>query len=58
VPTFGVIAHGIPTSTINLKDQKATIQQMLAENYTVIPNAQISYIGWLTKESTLNEHHP
>ncbi|OAQ57918.1 hypothetical protein VFPPC_11807 [Pochonia chlamydosporia 170] len=53
VPTFGVIAHGIPTSTINLKDQKATIQQMLADNYTVIPNAQISYIGWLTKESTL-----
>jgi hypothetical protein len=53
VPTFGVIVHGIPTSTINLKDQKATIQQMLAENYTVIPNAQISYIGWLTKESTL-----
>lgn len=26
---------------------------MLADNYTVIPNAQISYIGWLTKESTL-----
>jgi hypothetical protein len=50
VPTFGVIAHGIPTNSINMKDQKATIQQMLADNYTVIPNAKISYIGWLTKE--------
>ncbi|OAQ57945.1 hypothetical protein VFPPC_14966 [Pochonia chlamydosporia 170] len=53
VPTFGVIAHGIPTNSINIKDQKATIQQMLADNYTVIPNAKISYTGWLTKEATL-----
>ncbi|OWT43401.1 hypothetical protein VFPPC_18544 [Pochonia chlamydosporia 170] len=53
VPTFGVIAHGIPTNSINIKDQKATIQQMLADNYTVIPNAKISYTGWMTKEATL-----
>ena len=26
---------------------------MLADNYTVIPNAKISYVGWLTKEATL-----
>ena len=26
---------------------------MLADNYTVIPSAEISYIGWLTKEATL-----
>lgn len=53
VPTYGIIVHGILTSTINIKDQKAVIQQMLADNHTVIPNAQISYIGWLTKEATL-----
>lgn len=53
VPTYGVIVHGVPTNSINIKDQKATIQQMLADNYTVIPKANISYIGWLTKEATL-----
>ncbi|KMU89939.1 hypothetical protein CIHG_07622 [Coccidioides immitis H538.4] len=51
VPTYGVIAHGISTSTINVKDQKATIQQILADNYTVIPKADISFVGWLTRES-------
>lgn len=53
VPTYGVIVHGISTNSINIKDQKATTQQMLADNYTVVPNAKISYIGWLTKEATL-----
>ncbi len=53
VPTYGVIVHGISTGSINTKDQKATIQQMLADNYTVVPNAEIAYIGWLTKEATL-----
>lgn len=53
VPTYGVIVHGIPTNSINIKDQKATIQHMLADNYTVIPCAEISYLGWLTKEASL-----
>ncbi|KAK8147724.1 hypothetical protein G3M48_001147 [Beauveria asiatica] len=53
VPTYGVIVHGIPTSSINIKDQKATIDQMLADNHTVIAGAKISYIGWLTKEGNL-----
>lgn len=26
---------------------------MLTDNYTVIPDAEISYVGWLTKEATL-----
>jgi hypothetical protein len=53
VPTYGVIAHGISTNSINIKDQQATIQQILADNYTVIPRAKISYVGWLTRESPL-----
>lgn len=53
LPTYGVIAHGIPTNSINIKDQEATIEQVLADNYTVVPNAEISYVGWLTKEATL-----
>jgi len=55
VPTYGVIAHGIPTNSINIKDQKATTQRIVAENYTVIPNAEIPYVGWLTKESSLKQ---
>jgi hypothetical protein len=53
VPTYGVIVHGISTNSINIKDQKATIQQIVADNYTVIPKAEISFVGWLTKESPL-----
>ncbi|KIW36020.1 uncharacterized protein PV06_11675 [Exophiala oligosperma] len=53
VPTYGVIVHGISTSSINIKDQKTTIQHILADNYTVIPDAKISYVGWLTREGPL-----
>ena len=45
VPAYRVIVHGISTKSINIKDQKATIQQMLAHNYTVVPDAKISYVG-------------
>lgn len=55
VPTYGVIVHGVATNSINIKDQQATIQQVVADNYTVIPNAEISYVGWLTKEGPLKQ---
>lgn len=50
--TYGAIVHGIPVNSINMKDQQGTIQRILAENHSVIPNAEITYIGWLTKDST------
>lgn len=50
---YGIIVHGAPTNPINIKDQKATTLQMLTDNYTVTPNAEISYVGWLTKEAAL-----
>jgi hypothetical protein len=53
VPTYGVIVHGVSTRSINIKEQAAVIQQILADNYSVIPRAEISYVGWLTKEATL-----
>ena len=53
VPTFGVVVHGIPTNSINIKDQYATIDQIIADNHTVIPNAKIAFVGWLTKEGNL-----
>ncbi len=53
VPTYGVIVHGVSTRSINVKEQEQVIQQVLADNYTVIPQVKISYIGWLTKEGNL-----
>ena len=52
LPTFGVIVHGVATNSMNMKEQESIIEQILADNYTVIPKAEISHIGWLTREST------
>ena len=49
--TYGAIIHGIPVNTVNVKDQQGMIQRILAGNYSVIPNAHISYVGWLTKDA-------
>ncbi len=40
----GVIVYRISTTSINIKDQKATIEQILADNYTVVPKAEISFL--------------
>jgi hypothetical protein len=40
-------------NSVNIKDQKATIQRIITDNYTVIPNAEVSHIRWLTKEAAL-----
>lgn len=53
VPTHGVIVHGVSTKSIKIEDQKTTIQQIPPDNYTVIPDAKISYVGWLTREGPL-----
>lgn len=53
MPSYGVIVYGISTNSIDIKDQKATVQQINADNYTVIPKAEISFVGWLTKEFPL-----
>lgn len=37
---------------LNVKDQKASIRQMIADNHGVILNSKTSYIGWLTEETT------
>lgn len=50
--TYGAIVHGIPVDTINMNDQQGTIQRVLADNFSVIPHAKITYVGWLTKGST------
>lgn len=50
--TYGAIVNGITVNTINMKDQQGTIQRILADNHSVIPDAEITYVGWLTKEAT------
>ncbi|KAF2177335.1 hypothetical protein K469DRAFT_603407, partial [Zopfia rhizophila CBS 207.26] len=45
---YKVIIYSILINSINTKDYKIFI-----DNYIVIPNAVILYIGWLTKKSTL-----
>jgi hypothetical protein len=52
VPTYGVIVHGIATHSINMKDQNTTIEQLLADNHTVIPNGKIAFVAWLTRDAT------
>ena len=49
--TYGAIVHGIPVDSINMNDQQGTIQRILADNFSVIPHAKITYVGWLTKGS-------
>ncbi|ERF71412.1 hypothetical protein EPUS_07441 [Endocarpon pusillum Z07020] len=34
-----------------MKNQQGTIQRILADNFSVVPHAKITYVGWLTKES-------
>ena len=50
---YGVIVHDIATRSVDIKDQGAVIEQILANNHALIPNAEVSYIGWLTKGAAL-----
>jgi hypothetical protein len=51
IPTYGVLAHGIRTSSINMDNFEQTRDDILQDNRPFIPNATIKYIGWLTKTS-------
>lgn len=47
--TYGVIAHGIPTNSVRMDDQKQTIARIQAENHKIgnEKDIPISYVGWL-----------
>jgi ribosomal protein L20 len=47
-PTYGVLAHGIRTSTIEIDNFKEIRENILQDNRPFIPRAEIRYIGWLT----------
>ena len=48
-PTYGVIAHGIRTSTMDMDKFESIRDGILLDNRPFIPNADIRYIGWLTR---------
>ncbi|KAK8097336.1 hypothetical protein PG999_013280 [Apiospora kogelbergensis] len=50
VPTFGVVIHGLPTSTFSQNQLPEKAQQLKALNAGLIQDSTITYMGWLTKE--------
>ncbi|EKG09040.1 Zinc finger CCHC-type protein [Macrophomina phaseolina MS6] len=49
--TYGVIVHGVHTKSIDLSDMENAIKLLQVENKPLLPNAEIRYVGWLTKAS-------
>jgi hypothetical protein len=50
-PTYGVLAHGIRTSTMKMADFKEIRENILQDNRPFIPRAEIKYVGWLTRNA-------
>ncbi|KFA81766.1 hypothetical protein S40288_09638 [Stachybotrys chartarum IBT 40288] len=50
-PSYGILAHGIRTSSMNMERFEEVRDSILQDNKPFIPNAEIKYIGWLTRNS-------
>ena len=48
-PTYGVLAHGIRTSTMDMDKFEDVRDNILQDNRPFIPKAEIKHIGWLTR---------
>jgi hypothetical protein len=51
-PTYGVLAHGIRTSTMEMDKFEEIRDNILQDNRPFIPRAEIKYVGWLTRNAT------
>jgi hypothetical protein len=51
IPTFGVLAHGIRTNTMDMSKLDEIRTQILQDNRPFIPRAEIRHIGWLTRDA-------
>jgi hypothetical protein len=51
ITTYGIIAHSIRTSTMDMERFEETRDQLLLDNKPFIPQAEIKYIGWLTRNA-------
>lgn len=45
--SFGVVAHGVSSHRIDMKNKDSTIQYMIRKNKNAFLNLTISWIGWL-----------
>ncbi|KAI8395899.1 hypothetical protein FOFC_21429 [Fusarium oxysporum] len=52
IPTYGVLVHGVRTSSMNMDNFELIRDGILQDNKPFIPNAEIKYIGWLTRSSS------
>ena len=50
-PTYGVLAHGIRTSTMKMDNFEGIRENILQDNRPFIPRAEIKYVGWLTRNA-------
>jgi hypothetical protein len=51
IPTYGIIVHGIRTSTLDMDKFGENRAQILQDNKPFIPQAGIKHIGWLTRNA-------
>nr|XP_036581842.1 zinc knuckle [Colletotrichum truncatum]KAF6790285.1 zinc knuckle [Colletotrichum truncatum] len=51
IPTYGILAHGIRTSTMDMERFTELREELLQDNKAFIPTAEIKYIGWLTRSA-------
>jgi len=49
IPTYGILAHGIRTSSMDTEKFDEVRAELLHDNRPFIPNADIKYIGWLSR---------
>jgi hypothetical protein len=52
IPTYGVLAHGIRTRTMDMDKFEDNRAQILQDNRPFIPQAEIRHIGWLTRDAS------
>ncbi|OAL42831.1 hypothetical protein IQ07DRAFT_525488 [Pyrenochaeta sp. DS3sAY3a] len=52
IPTYGVLAHGIRTSTMDMGKFEENRAQILQDNRPFIPQAEVKHIGWLTRDAS------
>lgn len=51
IPTYGVLVHGVRTSTMDMDKFEDNRSQILQDNRPFIPQAEIRHIGWLTRDA-------
>lgn len=52
IPTYGVLAHGIRTSSMNMDRFTEIRDDLLQDDKAFIPRADIKYVGWLTQSAS------